>query len=68
MIKPATRINLARVLQHIEAEGRDNKENLNEMVKLFREQANRFEAMVRSAKESEPVKQPTACPEGLRFY
>lgn len=64
MIKPATRINLARVLQHLEAEGRDNKENLNEMVKLFREQANKFEAMARSVKEPEP----TACPEGLRFY
>lgn len=45
MIKPTTRINLARLLQNLESETRGEKASLQEVVHIFREQASRFEAM-----------------------
>ena len=68
MIKPMTWISFSRVTQTLTAEARDSKNDLLELVKTFREQANRFEAMARDVKAPEPVKQPVKCLEGWRMY
>lgn len=46
MLKPITRMNLARLLQNLESETRGERKSLEEVVSIFREQANRFEAMI----------------------
>lgn len=46
MIKPATRVGLARMLQQLQSEAKDNKENLQELATLFRKEASRFESMI----------------------